>query len=328
MKKHILLFLFVTLTLTLLCGCGCSFLGASESPEYVCTEHDFHAINEDYSLACVQEYTVTYSCSKCRYEYFERYDAKGHDFIKDEQQSIAPTCSENGTDYYRCSRCDETKTETIDMHVHNYVTDTYQEPSCFGNGYVEKTCSKCGDFTSDYIAPPYEHVMESQPEKAPTCTEAGNYNYELCLRCDAKVGYIEISALGHDVSEEWTIDVEPTADTYGSRSKHCTREGCDYYENETQVPKLGYTDFLTYSTNGSYATVTGIEIGHESDSAVISIPEEYNGLPVKYIAKNAFSGNSYIQVVKIPASVMNIYSNAFSSCSNLNTVDTFKSAQS
>ena len=53
----------------------------------------------------------------------------------------------------------------------------------------------------------------------------------------------------------------------------------------------------------------------------IVFPEEYNGLPVRYIKENAFAGKSFIFSVTIPASMKEIGDEAFFSCSALTEVN-------
>lgn len=75
--------------------------------------------------------------------------------------------------------------------------------------------------------------------------------------------------------------------------------------------------YLTFSKSGESYTVDKCLA---SASGVVSIPEKYNGLPVKRIAENAFQECSAITQVIIPESVEKIGNYAFSACGTLKIV--------
>ena len=71
-----------------------------------------------------------------------------------------------------------------------------------------------------------------------TCTEEGVKVYT-CENCGDTVEEY-LPALGHDFSEEWTVDKEPTFAEEGSESRHCTR--CDEVTDVKSIPVLTFTD--------------------------------------------------------------------------------------
>ena len=277
-----------------------------------------------YEPTCSEEGSVTYRCKHCTSEYTNTLYVVSHNYEYDPQESQVATCYDYGFKYYGCTypHCDQSYTEPIDQVAHEYVVESYTAPVCMNYGYIREKCIKCGTETSESIVPPFKHEYQTQAAKAPTCTEDGWEEYELCVSCGLNDKSDNmISALSHNMSREWTIDTEPTTTATGLRSHHCLNEGCEHKADVTEVPKLGYTDFLKYSESSNYCTVTGILSGYESNIGVLSIPETYNGKPVKYIAQNAFAGNTNITVVRIPSTVMNINYGAFSGCSNLTTLE-------
>lgn len=98
-----------------------------------------------------------------------------------------------------------------------------------------------------------------------------------------------------------------------------------YCKNHSDIaPLIVYLDDMstteldfTLSNDGKYYIVTGI--GNCEDS-YIEIPEEYNGLPVKAIGEEAFSGKVQIKKVIIPKTVERIEKKAFFGCTALITV--------
>ena len=74
----------------------------------------------------------------------------------------------------------------------------------------------------------------------PTCTEDGLY-YESCKYpgCEEHFNEKVIPALGHDYSSEYTVDKEPTCESTGLKSRHCTR--CGSAADYTEIEKLPHT---------------------------------------------------------------------------------------
>ena len=86
----------------------------------------------------------------------------------------------------------------------------------------------------------HTHKYESKITKQATCTEAGVLTYTCTSTtgtCDKKTYTETIPAKGHSFSTEWTVDVEATETTPGSKSHHCTV--CDAKTDVTEIPATG-----------------------------------------------------------------------------------------
>ena len=77
---------------------------------------------------------------------------------------------------------------------------------------------------------------EGKVTTEPTCTKVGIKTYT-CKNCTTTKTET-IKALGHDYSNEWTIDKAATCQEEGSKSHHCTR--CDDKKDVTVIPKLNH----------------------------------------------------------------------------------------
>ena len=89
----------------------------------------------------------------------------------------------------------------------------------------------------------HTHNYVSKVTKEATCTEAGVLTYTCTSTtgtCDKKTYTEAIPAKGHSFSDEWTIDVEPTETTPGSKSHHCTV--CDAKTDVTEIPATGVVE--------------------------------------------------------------------------------------
>ena len=161
-----------------------------------------------------------------------------------------------------------------------------------------------------------------------TYSEWTLYN-EDATNCAEKIYYRKCSGCSN---WEWKEGEHSYKDTYSFNGslhwKEC--ENCDSkttFEDHSigddglctvcEAP-LGETEGLVYdiSEDGTYA----ILIAYEGTAKNVKIASEYNGLPVKEIFENVFSGNEYITSVIIPYSVTSIGSNAFFGCSSLTNV--------
>ena len=106
----------------------------------------------------------------------------------------------------------------------------------------------------------HTHKYESKITKQATCTEAGVLTY-ICTSttgtCDKKTYTETIPAKGHSFSTEWTVDVEATETTPGSKSHHCTV--CDAKTDVTVIPATGTVEkplTITASKTEADKTVT------------------------------------------------------------------------
>ena len=165
-------------------------------------------------------------------------EALGHEWGEG-KETKAPTCTEAGEKTYTCTRCSATKTEAIEALGHAYSEEwtVDKEATCEEAGSKSHHCTRPGcDSKSDVtIIEALGHEWsEGKETKAPTCTEAGEKTYT-CTRCSATKTE-EVAALGHDYSDEWTVDKEATTTETGSKSHHC--KVCGDKTDVTIIPMI------------------------------------------------------------------------------------------
>ena len=149
------------------------------------------------------------------------------------------TCTEAGEKVYTCKVCGETKTEAIEALDHAYSEEwtVDKEATCEEAGSKSHHCTRPGcDSKTEVteIAALGHEWGEGTETKAPTCTEAGEKTYT-CTRCSATKTE-EVAALGHDYSDEWTVDKEATTTETGSKSHHC--KVCGDKTDVTIIPMI------------------------------------------------------------------------------------------
>lgn len=81
------------------------------------------------------------------------------------------------------------------------------------------------------------HTPTTDAKVDPDCEKTGLAEGSHCSVCGKVITAQQtVDALGHDFSEEWTIDTEATLEAAGSKSHHCSR--CDAKSDVTEIPRL------------------------------------------------------------------------------------------
>ena len=121
----------------------------------------------------------------------------------------------------------------------------------------------------------------------PTCTEGGEMKRS-CSVCGAEETKT-IDALGHDYSEQWTVDEEADCVNDGSKSRHCSR--CDAKTDVTVIEAKGHTEVVDKAVAAT-CTKTGLTEGKHCSvcNAVIKAQE-----------KIAATGHKYVETVVEPS---------------------------
>lgn len=111
------------------------------------------------------------------------------------------------------------------------------------------------DFNVIYPIECTEHDWdEGKVTTEPTGTKEGIKTYT-CKNC-ATTRTETIKALGHDYSNEWTIDKAATCTQGGSKSHHCTR--CDDKKDVTIIPKIEHNWNSGVVTKKATCTQSGV----------------------------------------------------------------------
>lgn len=105
------------------------------------------------------------------------------------------------------------------------------------NGKKVDLVAKTNGAQFDFTVPCTKHKWdEGKITTEPTCEKEGIKTYT-CKNCQTTKTE-SIKALGHNYSNDWTIDQEATCQQEGSKSHHCTR--CDSKIDVTVIPKTSH----------------------------------------------------------------------------------------
>lgn len=135
------------------------------------------------------------------------------------------------------------------------------------------------------------------------CNATGNIEYWICDECG-----------------KYFSDANGTSEITNKQSVVIQRVDCFYVNDVCKWCGIGRASEglkYTLSADGSGYSVAGI--GTCTDSDVV-IPAMYNGLPVKYIAENAFHSCNQLITVTVGKNVVGISDYVFSASKNLTTV--------
>ena len=229
-------------------------------------------------------------------------DLNAHNWeAAEDEDYIAPTCTEAGFGYRVCTLCAAETKGAIPLLGHEFeVYELTGAPTCTTYGRGFQVCTRCSiNENSISSAPPLGHAFEVyEVTIAPTCTEAGIETAQ-CVRCTAEnVQPLEPDPDAHDWGEETftpancvtrgvtqqactlcaaikeefsNIDPDahdwdgeytlPTCVTPGYREQECTRCGIDA-PNNGEFTALGH-DYADYQiTTPSTCMAQGIRTAY------------------------------------------------------------------
>ncbi len=157
-----------------------------------------------------------------------------HDYGTERVNITPATCTAPGSYDERCLRCRRIIATGLEIPPEHKPERTEVAPTCTNNGMYYVVCTACGEYLEAGTIPAVGHTPIGREEIPATCTAAGISAGEICYVCgEVLTGCESIPPLGHDFSEEYTIDIQPTKTEPGMKSRHCTR--CDSTSENTEV---------------------------------------------------------------------------------------------
>ena len=245
--------------------------------------HNYNTIK--YLPTCDKDGYDYHICLVCNHSYSDNFiKAKGHEIINHEPKE--PTCTEHGwREYDTCTRCEYSTYEEIKALGHLYKEEITQ-PTCTEQGYTTHTCLRCADTYVDSYIPALGHLYKEEvsnndgthtkicehdnSHKVTTLCNFGEWEIVIesgpfteglekrtCADCLYEESRITASTHEHNYSSQWTIDIEPTCTTNGSKSHHCIKDNCSSKSEITVIPALGHLyGKETYEWNETNTSVT------------------------------------------------------------------------
>ncbi len=210
---------------------------------------------------CTSWGTMARTCSICGEQETESTQPLGHS-LSDFVYNNDATCTKDGTETASCIRCNytDTHTKTGSALGHDYSAEFIVdiEATCTTNGSKSKHCKRCGEKTDvtkiSKLGHNFKNYIFNNDAK---CTKDGTETAS-CIRCNYTDTQIKAgSALGHDYSAGFIVDIEATCTTNGSKSKHCKR--CGEKTDVTKISKLGHNFENYVFNNDAKCTEDGTE---------------------------------------------------------------------
>ncbi len=257
-------------------------------------------------------------------------ETNGHD-LSEIITVTAPTCGAEGTGKRICVACDAEVPETIPAtgyHTYGNWT-TVTEATCVAEGSKERTCTVCGNKDTETLSKTYSHTYgEYVVTTAPTCTEEG-VQKKFCTveGCTAEMIGSPVPETGHTPKDEWlytdtrcwkncSVCTEPYAVEY----YHEYVEGvCTYCGVKEFTKNLGYALRTDENNEKYYAVHIGnVKVQNTVTVKDIIVPAEYNGIPVKAVKDDGFSG---INTIVLPDCIVEFEDRAFCQCYSLASIN-------
>lgn len=258
------------------------------------------------------------------------------------------TCTTDGRKHKECTTCGETlETATISATGHtssDWIID--RNATCTTNGSKHKECTTCGEILVTTVIVSTGHISSDWiVDRNATCTASGSKHKE-CTTCGGILETTVIASTGHS-SSDWIVDRNATCTASGAKHKVCSVCGItteistipatghiyvwkNDYENlkkigtcsvcgDVSIDAIPIVNVFTFVPNSDGSGYTLTDCISEY-SGKVTVPKEYNGLPVTAIGTDAFRDCTGITSVVIPDTVTSIGGSAFRGCTNLTEI--------
>ena len=251
----------------------CTDCGALLDTEEIPAKGHTEVADKGHDASCTESGLTDGShCSVCNTILKEQevIPAKGHTPYQNWETIKTPTCIAHGEKVRYCSVCGEVaETANIDVTDHQPVIDEGKEATCLTSGLTEGShCAVCHTVLvpQEVIQPKGHEWDEGEVVTYPACTTTGEKVYH-CKNC-GQTKSETIPILGHDYSNEFTIDKEATCTEDGLKSKHCSR--CDSTTEKTIIPKTNHRPSSEWIVvKEATTTEEGLEEKHCRDCGVV-----------------------------------------------------------
>lgn len=272
---------------------------------------------------------------------------KEEEHVLTHHDAVAATCTETGTvEYWSCSECGKNFADEAAQEVLSSVTtsalghdfgawEVVVSATCTEDGEQKQTCSRCGlenKAPLSAIGHEYGAWTEVYP---PTCTETG-LEKRTCSRCNAEEEQ-DIKALGHNFVNmtctrcgasqmsdklEFTRNSDGTYTVAGIGTETSTEI---YIPNTYQGSPVTAIASRAFYNNDNITGIYfngGVEtIGDEAFYGCESLKNLQLSDSIKTIGEMAFYSTKLTSVT-LPASVVEIGTNAFGFCASLVSFET------
>ena len=226
-------------------------------------------------------------------------------FVESVKQEALPSCVEDGSEIYTVT------TEVMDRELCDV-----KEITIPATGHKYKYDCVTWGLSENGIAAVIKLVCEN------------DQRHEYTDIANVSTSIIKEATCIKKGAERLTATIEYEGETYSCESDSEISAKGHYYEGDVCANCLKHkpSEGLTFEklSDGSGYTVTGVG---ECTDEIISIPDEYEGLPVLGIGSNAFKNNTNITELYLSDNVTSVGDYAFYYCTSLVKIDLGVSVQ-
>ena len=122
-------------------------------------------------------------------------------------------------------------------------------------------------------------LTETVVGKAPTCTETGISDYEVCLACGKNVTESEVLPEKHHSFGEWYTVTPATCESVGVKQRDCT--ACNNAKETGEIPKLAHVE-IEIPGKEPTCKLAGLSVGKKCSVCGIVTEEQIEIMPVEH----------------------------------------------
>lgn len=264
---------------------------------------------------------ITLYCKKCETKYYPSFKIIEYEVVKE------PTCQEKGQfqgkfedkeNGHIFTLTGEIQTTNHEMGV---IIEEEIPSTCITKGRTAiGECKWCSiELGGSYFGPSscyYETVERVEP----TCLEDGLSEYKYCIGCGEKESEpVVLEKVPCSLTSSYVIEKSYS-------SQHALIGTCIWCDSIDVIEVYEYAlseEYFTFKVdyNKKEATI----VSFKDNVKEVIVPSEFNGIPIKKIADNAFEGSKNLETVTFEEGIEEIGKNCFSNCSSLKNI-TFPSS--
>ena len=209
------------------------------------------------------------------------------------EETVLPTCTEDGRNTVVCSLCGEViSNEIIPATDHNWIAVNTVDATCTTEGYTDYVCANDPEHTKrdDIIPPKGEHTPgDAVTETEATCTENG-LKVVRCTVCGEIISEEVIPATDHNWIAVNTVDA--TCTTEGYTDYVCANDPAHTKRDDIIPPKGEHTPGDAVTETEATCTENGLKVVRCTVCGEIISRETVHAIGHKWVEKERVAPTS------------------------------------
>ncbi len=173
---------------------------------------------------------IKYSCVNCDNYYIEELVSTNCEHSYKLAKTVSATCYSNGQKTYTCQICEDSYTILTKKRIHNWSEPTIMDNKCFSEGLAVFYCNDCVETNLRYDTVPAMEHLYSEERFEPTDTEDGYIEYTCSVCGDTYRETLPATGNSCSHSYKSSVTTEATCTINGVETFTCSNCGHSYTE--------------------------------------------------------------------------------------------------